>query len=353
MDTLAAPTNRLSEYNELGKSANQTLTELSRIHSSEEIQRFVETRLGALLRVCDAELRIAVGNDLSTQLQFKLGEPSHGARRSVLAAIETVLGDMLGQTRTEVISSPFPKKHSMRLVLREAETDIPTNSSFNGAFAADLAHKLRNYLAAIISAAEQLEETLSPAHDQDSSQLAGMISRSAQSQRSVIDRFLEAFGPTVLRNEKVNIHRCIQSALDHLSETRGYETNYQNENQEICGITDRTLLTRIVTELAANAAEANSKARATLRWHVSRNRLVIMLMNEGAVSADELIGDFLKPFYSKKAGHSGLGLNIVQRATESLGGTLRPITLHEHTLFAVSIPLQFEDLTDLHTERNP
>ena len=353
MDTVTAPTNRLAELNDSGSRADQTLTELQRNHSPEQIERFVEARLGALLRVCEAEFHVAAHGGSSMQLKFGLGEPSLPARQSIMTSIGTVLKDMLTLSRTNEPAPDQVRKQTLKLAMHEIDSSGAHSSPFSGGFAASLAHKLRNYLAAIISASEQLEDTLASDYNRESRDLAGMISRAAQSQRIVIDRFLEAFGPLTVRNERVNLHRCIGAALDNVRSAHGVEIGYQTEGENICGISDRTLLTRIVTELALNAAEANSKAAATLRWHVSRNRLVIMLTNDGAVSADEIFGDFLQPFYSKKAGHSGLGLNIVQRATEALGGTLRPITLHEHTLFAVSIPIQLEDLTDLHTERNP
>ncbi len=352
MDTMTAPTNRLHERDQIKSSLAQVLQELTDQHSTESILHYVDRRIGGLLRVVQAELVPSDDSNQPWHLHFGLNQLSDSARAAVTTSLEAVLGDMLTASQSTNKNQHVREKRNIKLVTSDKQHASAASVEITSDVASALAHKLRNYLAAIISAGEQLEETIAQPADADNEVLTALIARAAQAQRILIDRFLDAFGPIVVRNEYVNLHNCIYLTVCELRRQHGCDIIYDGESGQLCAVTDRTLLSRIVSEITANAIEASPTGNVSLRWHVKNSRLIIILKNDGVVPSDHKYGDFLQPFFTTKAGHTGLGLNIARRATEALGGTLRPISVHEQTMLAVSIPLQLEDLTNSHTERN-
>lgn len=228
----------------------------------------------------------------------------------------------------------------------------PTTLDINKSVAAALTHKLNNYLTAMLSATEQLQEIAPCLPDSDQAVLIGIIIRASRSQQLLVDRFQRVFGPILLHNEKCNLHQCFRAILGRLQELCQREFTYHGESTQICGVTDRALIEQIVAELVMNAVEASPDGFVEFKWQIVRGRLVTSVKNEIRESCDELYARAFEPFFTTKPGHAGLGLNIARRCAEALGGTIRPIITAEHIAFAVSLPIQLEDQTNSHTERN-
>ncbi len=354
MNTLKAHSNRITE----STYSNETLTErmqtLTRNYSATEIRQYVDRRIGALIRLSGAVLVPSKDAGAPLKLEFGLEQLSAASRAIVQQSLETILSDM---NATRADSAPTQNsKTTSRVTLVSARTEKTSEhqgtSDLTTEVASALAHKLRNYLAAIISAGEQLEETISGQDVDDGVQLTQLISRAAQEQRVLIDRFIQAFGPIKIRNQKVNLYQIIRSNIEQLQLRHGYSITCDGGDDQINGITDPELLGRIVTELATNAAEVSPQGSPIVHWHARDGRLVIRVSNSGAIGPDKMYGSCLQPFFTDKPGHTGLGLNIALRSAEALEGTLRPILLQDRTTMVVSIPFQIEDSTNLHTERN-
>lgn len=354
MNTLKAHSDRLPELN----CSNETLTELmqalTRNYSSTEIRQYVDRRIGALIRLSGAALVSTDEPGAPLRLEFGLEQLSAASRAVVEQSLMTILSDM---NATHADSAPKQKsKTTSRVTLVSARTEKTSEhqgtSDLTTEVASAHAHKLRNYLAAIISAGEQLEETISGKEVDDGLQLTHLISRAAQEQRVLIDRFIQAFGPIKIRNQRVNLYQIIRYNIEQLQLRHGYSIICDGGDDQLNGITDPDLLGRIVTELTTNAAEVSPQDTPTVQWQTRDGRLAIRVSNSGAIGPDQMYGTFLQPFFTNKPGHTGLGLNIALRSAEALGGTLRPILLPDRTTMVVSIPFQIEDSTNLHTERN-
>ncbi len=74
--------------------------------------------------------------------------------------------------------------------------------------------------------------------------------------------------------------------------------------------------------------------------------MVITLSDNGPGIPEEIQAKLFSPFMStKKHGHSGLGLSIVHRAVQDLGGTIVCKSSRENgTRFTISLPLNLSDV---------
>ncbi len=362
MNTLTAHSNRIRERSHSNETLTNLMRSLARNHSPAEIRQYVDRRIGGLIRLAGAALVPADETATPLKLEFGLEQLSATSRAVVEQSLATILCDM---NALHADSVPMQRSRTIpKITLVSAGADQvtgqpadkpagnPVSTDLTTEVASALAHKLRNHLAAIISAGEQLEETISGDEVEDRVQLTRLISRTAHEQRIVIDRFLQAFGPIKTRNQRIDLHQFIRLNLEQLQHRCGYSINCGGGDGQLNGVTDPELLGRIIVELAANAAEVSPQSSPTVHWHAQDGRLVIRVSNSGAVGPDEMYGSFRQPFFTNKPGHTGLGLNIAFRSAEALGGTLRPILLQDRTTMAVSIPFQIEDSLDLHTERN-
>gem|GEM_PF-4708422 len=351
MSTSTAHTNRIMDNSYSEKTMTKLMQTLVESHAPEEICQFVDRRIGGLLRVVDAELLTGDEGAMPLQLRFGNDRLSEESREVVTRSLETVLGE------TAALSNAKSQQPRSGITLKSRSNGNPTSNRASATFstevASSMAHKLRNYLAAIMSAGEQLQDTLDHTATADQLQLAELVSRAALEQRVLIDRFVYAFGPMNVRNQKTNIGQLIRLNLERLESTCGYRVACDNTTKPIQGNTDYEMLGRIIVELASNAAEVSPQSNPSLNWHIDSGQLIITIDNaeQSALDSNDVLQN--KPFVSNKPGHVGLGLSIVRRYVDALRGTLQITHADDRTTVVVTIPIQTEDQTSLHTERNP
>lgn len=330
-----------------------TMQTLASRHTSDEIRQFVERRIGGLLRLAGAELTLAGDRRTPLTLRFGMEQLSDISREAVTRSLETVLNDMTVLSHVQIREPKSGIKLKSHGVNTETKSPIAeTGAGLAPEVASALAHKLRNYLAAIISAGEQLQDTLADTATKEQLQLAELISRAAQEQRVLIDRFVYAFGPINVRSQRTNIGQLIRLNLERLEKTRGLRIENDSSEKQVYVNTDIEMLGRIVAELATNAVEVSPISNPSLLWQIKDGQLIISVNNaEPEVREPKDLSQSM-PFVTDKPGHVGLGMSIVRRYVEALHGTLQSTYSKGRTTLIVMIPIQSENQTNLHTERN-
>lgn len=359
MSTSTDNADRIADNSHSDRNLTTIMQTLRSSHTPDEIRQFVDRRIGGLLRVVDAKLFAGDGESMPLQLRFGVDRLSNLSREVVTQSLEVVLGDMAILDNSPMcepksgITLRSRGENGERASQRANNENNKDGAVFSSEVAASLAHKLRNYLAAIMSAGEQLQETLDQTATTDQVQLVDLISRAAQEQRILIDRFVHAYGPINVRNQKTNIGQLIRLNLERLENTYGYRIAYDKTAAPVHVNTDYEILGRVITELASNAAEVSPQGSPSLNWSSSGGQLTITISNldQRASEAHDLLQS--KPFVSSKPGHIGLGLSIVRRFVGALRGTLQVTHSDDRTSVIVMIPIQNENQTYLHTERNP
>ncbi len=117
-------------------------------------------------------------------------------------------------------------------------------------------------------------------------------------------------------------------------------------------VTEKDKLKQIIINLVKNSAEAMREGGSIFITTTNRvekdipQGVVITLSDNGPGIPEEIQAKLFSPFMStKKHGHSGLGLSIVHRAVQDLGGTIVCKSSRENgTRFTISLPLNLSDV---------
>lgn len=200
------------------------------------------------------------------------------------------------------------------------------------ALSASLAHEIRNPLASIRSAVEQLAQSANA--DEDDRTLTGLIVRESDRLSRLLGEFLDFSRVRAVNVARVSVAEIAADAValvrEHPSSGPGIRIELDGTAQAIDA--DPDLLHRIVTNLVLNAAQAcdgHGTIRVAIAPLASGPQPRGVLFSEGVrlVVADdgpgippELLDRLFQPFVSGRTGGSGLGLAIVHRAVEAHQG---------------------------------
>lgn len=200
------------------------------------------------------------------------------------------------------------------------------------ALSASLAHEIRNPLAAIRSAVEQLAR--SAGSDADDQVLATLVMRESERLNRLLSEFLDfsrVRAAECLPLDLLAMATDVAHVLAEHPETRGTEIVVEGESIEIEA--DADLLHRIVSNLTLNAAQAlQGGGRVVIGVGAARpgdapsglldRRVKLTVQDNGPGIPDEVRERLFEPFVTGRAGGSGLGLAIVQRAVASHRGII-------------------------------
>lgn len=200
------------------------------------------------------------------------------------------------------------------------------------ALSASLAHEIRNPLAAIQSAVEQLAHHAGA--DPDDQVLARLVMRESERLNRLLSEFLDfsrVRAAECLPLDLLAVATEVASVLSEHPETRGTEIVVEGESIEIEA--DADLLHRIVSNLTLNAAQAlQGGGRVVIGVGTARpgdapnglldRRVKLTVQDNGPGIPDEVRERLFEPFVTGRPGGSGLGLAIVQRAVASHRGII-------------------------------
>lgn len=209
-----------------------------------------------------------------------------------------------------------------------------------GTMAAGLAHEIRNPLAAIKGAAQYLGEPAEAPVDDESQEFVGIIVEEVDRLEGVVSRFLDYARPLEICPEPVDINRVVTAAARAL-ERQGVPDDIEIVHAlttplpEVPG--DATLLLQVVENLLRNAVQALEEQRDPknpkhIRLHTrfghafghgsgpSTVDLVIEDSGPGVPQQDR--DKLFIPFYTRKAGGTGLGLALCRRIVHAHGGEI-------------------------------
>jgi two-component system sensor histidine kinase PilS (NtrC family) len=201
------------------------------------------------------------------------------------------------------------------------------------ALSASLAHEIRNPLAAIRSAVEQLARSVNE-DDEDEQTLARLVMRESERLNRLLSEFLDFSRVRATNFERLDLLDAARDAARIVGENpaaEGVEISVSGESAPLEA--DADLLHRMVSNLILNAVQALD-GRGLVAVTVSMAALgeapaslgdqaVKLVIRDNGPGIPEAVRERLfEPFVTGRPGGTGLGLAIVQRAVSAHGGII-------------------------------
>ena len=208
-----------------------------------------------------------------------------------------------------------------------------------GRMAANIAHEIRNPLAALSGAVEVMAAGTA---DDSRERLGQIVLKETGRLNSIIREFLEYAKPAPLNRQPVNVAETVDEVLvllEHQSPPGTLKT-VREFPPALTWTVDRQQFRQAVWNLCVNAVQAmpeGGELRVTMA--ATGDCLVLKVCDSGeGIEADDL-GHIFEPFFSTKSDGSGLGLALVHRVVQDHGGDIdvqsRP---RSGSTFTVTLP---------------
>jgi two-component system sensor histidine kinase PilS (NtrC family) len=218
---------------------------------------------------------------------------------------------------------------------------------------ASLAHEIKNPLASIRSAVEQLAQA--PKATEDERTLGGLIVRESDRLSRLLSEFLDFARVRATRVAPVNLSEIARAATGLVSShpdcLPGVEVTCSTPNDPLLVDGDEDLLHRAVFNLALNAVQATpERGRVAVEvgpmppdqlprgLALPSDAVAVRVSDTGPGIPKDIRDRVFDPFFTTKVGGTGLGLPIVHRAIEAHRGLVFVDSNGGGTRFTIVLP---------------
>lgn len=218
---------------------------------------------------------------------------------------------------------------------------------------ASLAHEIKNPLASIRSAVEQL--ALSVRAGEDERTLGRLIVRESDRLSRLLSEFLDFARVRVTRGSLVDVGAIVRAAASlaaaYPDSVKGIRVSCDIPAEPVLIEGDEDLLHRAVFNIVLNAVQASangSQVRVELSLHARDQLPVGVPFHDNAVALHvtdygpgiptDIRDRMFDPFFTTKPGGTGLGLPIVHRAVDAHRGLVLVDSTPRGTRFTILLP---------------
>jgi len=258
-----------------------------------------------------------------------------------LAAYFSVTCATLGFLAGYVLDLRRRDRHIARLVqtqmmtINAAQTRLAQSEKLAvlGQLAATVAHEVRNPLAVIRSAAQDIADQLTPG-DQDARRSCSFITAEIDRLTSVIGSLLALARPLHLERHPVAVAEVLDRALLLVRGTADARRVPVHQRRPV-GLpaldVDADLVCQVLIDLLSNAAEAvDADGEVTLEARIAEETaedgasagVDIVVTDSGPGIPLELRQRVFEPFFTTRPGGTGLGLAVARQIVEAHGGRI-------------------------------
>ncbi len=219
---------------------------------------------------------------------------------------------------------------------------------------ASLAHEIKNPLASIRSAVEQLSRI--PRASEDEKTLSSLVLRESDRIARVLTEFLDFSRTGMTRVQQLDLGAIARNAAKLVAAQPGIADGVKITDRfpsaPLMFEGDEDLIHRAFFNLLLNAVQASPPNRevriegGVLQPHqladgneqFADGAYGIVVIDHGAGIAPQIRDRLFDPFVTTRTGGSGLGLSIVQRAVQAHGGLITVSPPGEETRFTIVLP---------------
>lgn len=232
--------------------------------------------------------------------------------------------------------------------LRELQIRMQQSASLAalGEMAAQVAHELRNPLAGVQGFAQFLQEDIKESHP--AHKIAEKIMVGVKDIERIASRLLEFTRPMSLNCQEIDLCEILEQEAElaraELAERNDVSLELEIPRERVKVWCDGSLLKQAVLNLLKNAMqalkEAGGKIFVSLYWDLLRNRVHILVSDNGVGIGDETLSKIFNPFFTTRTQGTGLGLSMVKKIVDAHRGTIDVTsTPGEGTNFRIELPI--------------
>ncbi len=237
--------------------------------------------------------------------------------------------------------------------LRRAEDELRRADRLAalGTLAAQLAHEIRNPLAAMRGSAQMLAQD--SAGEPGTARLTTILLRESDRLSRLVEEFLRFARPPPPQRRRVALEGLIRETVEMLQAdplSRGVELELDLRPVELA--VDPDQIRQVLLNLLRNAFEAaGSGGRVSVVLAAEEGRVVRMRIWDSAGSIPEShLGRIFEPFFTTRSGGTGLGLATAYSIVRAHEGQLQVTSSPEAgTEFTVELPLAAEEVQGART----
>ncbi|MBU8895993.1 PAS domain-containing sensor histidine kinase [Corallococcus sp. H22C18031201] len=210
-----------------------------------------------------------------------------------------------------------------------------------GALSAQLAHELRNPLAAMRGSAQLLSQEY--ARDAMVQKLTGILVREADRLARLVEDFLRFARPPEPQRRQVALEALLVETVDMLrADPLAREVKVEvSAPDRLTAPVDPDQLRQVLINLVRNGVQA-AGPRGAVRVALSQaeREAQIRVWDSAGSITEEMMGHLFEPFFTTRDGGTGLGLSTAHSIVRAHGGSIR-VRSHpaEGTEFIVGLPL--------------
>jgi two-component system, NtrC family, sensor histidine kinase PilS len=227
--------------------------------------------------------------------------------------------------------------------LRRMEEDLQRADRLAalGSFAAQLAHEIRNPLAAMRGSAQLLVHE--PGADPTSARLVDILLRESDRLSKLLEDFLRFARPPPPVKQLLSLEVLVEETVDMLRvDPLASRTRVETVLAPLRVPVDADQLRQVLINLLRNAFQAageGGRVRVTLE---AREGLALLRIWDSAGSIPALdLQRIFEPFFSTREGGTGLGLSTAYSIVRAHGGIIRVHSSpREGTEFSIQLPLR-------------
>ncbi len=221
--------------------------------------------------------------------------------------------------------------------------------------AANVAHEIKNPLAALSIHIQLLQKSMEKARSQDGvlpppkfvESYISVVNEEIGRLNSIVNDFLHAVRPVRAEYQLLNPNELLLQSLDFCRpelESKGIrlQTELMEEPPKL--LLDGKLFRQVMLNLVQNAIAAlDSAVDAKVLWvntQVKSDSFILTMADNGCGMSEETASRIFEPYFTTKTTGTGLGLTMVYKIVKEFSGDINVKSLlGEGTVFTITLPI--------------
>jgi len=255
-------------------------------------------------------------------------------------------------------SSSRGKTDAQLELLKQEKEKAENLAKLKSEFLNQVSHELRTPLAVIIGYIECITDGLYGEIEAKHQEILQVVAKQSTHLKNMIDQILiysrlEA-GKQPIRVEELNLTKVLgdlKDTFEFLCRQKGLELLWEIHRDSVLVRSDATRLKEVISNLLQNAVKYTDKGSVTVRTgKIPTNSIMVEVEDSGMGISETHLASIFEPFMQvhktsseNSRGGIGLGLSIVKKHLEQIGGTISVRSeLGRGSTFRIVLPQNYD-----------